>query len=153
AAQHAGALNDAQRLFGWLYRRHAAAVCAKLCVSASRSHVDDLAQETWLRAWKRLESFKTGSFRAWIIPVASNCKIDWQRKRRPDSLADDSRIADRPSDADDQSEHDSRAKVLRECLSKLDGRRRRVIEGLFYDASDYDAVCRDLGITANAAYK
>lgn len=154
AAQSASAIEDAQRLFEVLYRRHGRAVLARLATSAVRSLADDLAQETWMRAWKRLESFKTGSFRAWILTIATNCRIDRQRRKSVPLLAPDAEVADGAAKSGSESlETEERVTVLRKCLSKLDERRRRVIVGIYYERTDYEAVCRELGITPNAAYK
>jgi RNA polymerase sigma-70 factor, ECF subfamily len=154
SSKEGDAPDEAQRLFEVLYRRHGRAVLARLAVSASRSHADDLAQEAWMRAWKRLDSFKTGSFRAWILTIATNCRIDRQRRRSESLLAPDSDVADGSAEIEeDRVEQTERTTVLRDCLSKLDDRRRRVIVGLFYEKTDYEAVCRELGITTNAAYK
>ncbi len=44
---------------------------------------DDLAQETFLRALGRLDSFAPGTnMRAWLLRIASNAFFDGQRKRR-----------------------------------------------------------------------
>ena len=154
ASQQASASDEAQQLFEILYRRHGRAVLARLAASASRSHADDLAQEAWLRAWKRLDSFKSGSFRAWILTIATNCRIDRQRRRSESLLAPDSDVADGSFGIEeDRVEQTERTNVLRDCLSKLDERRRRIIVGLFYEKTDYEAVCQELGITTNAAYK
>lgn len=154
SAQAAEEIDEARRRFEMLYCRHAAAVLARLSISASRSQAEDLAQETWMRAWKKLDSYKTGSFRAWILAIATNCRVDWQRKRPLRLLSADADVSDAsPGIEQERSDHDERARVLRNCLSKLDDRRRKVIVGLFYEKTDYDAVCRELGITSNAAYK
>lgn len=45
--------------------------------------VDDLAQETFIKAYKALSSFQFGfSFSAWLYRIASNTCIDFLRKKR-----------------------------------------------------------------------
>jgi RNA polymerase sigma-70 factor, ECF subfamily len=46
---------------------------------------DDAAQEIWLRALRRIGSFRPrgkGSFRKWISTIARNCVIDLERRHR-----------------------------------------------------------------------
>jgi RNA polymerase sigma-70 factor (ECF subfamily) len=152
--QEAHRLDEAHRLFEIIYCRHARAVLARLSNSTSRNQAEDLAQETWLRAWRKLGTFKEGSFRAWILTIALNCRIDWQRRRTMLRLAVDADVPDGSAEVErEKLDRIEQAQVLRDCLSKLDERRRKVIAGLFYEKIDYEAVCRELGITASAAYK
>jgi RNA polymerase sigma-70 factor (ECF subfamily) len=44
---------------------------------------DDLSQEAFLRAWRKLESFdQTKKFSAWLFAIARNVAFDHLRKRR-----------------------------------------------------------------------
>jgi RNA polymerase sigma-70 factor, ECF subfamily len=152
--QSGGKLAEAQRRFETLYRRHAAAVLARLSAAASRRQAEDLAQETWMRAWKRLDSFTKGSFRAWILTIATNCRTDWYRRPPLRLLTDDGAVPDGSArTAEEESDHEERARILRDCLAKLDERRRKVIVALLYEESEYKVLCDELGITADAAYK
>lgn len=43
----------------------------------------DLAQETFIKAWRALPSFKMdASFYTWLYRIAHNCSYDWLRKRK-----------------------------------------------------------------------
>ena len=64
-----------------LVERHGRPLMAYL--TAKSPEAEDLYQETWLRAIRRIESFKGGSFRAWLTVIARNCMIDQIRRRRP----------------------------------------------------------------------
>jgi RNA polymerase sigma-70 factor (ECF subfamily) len=154
AAQEAANPKKAHRFFGILYRRHAAAVAACLYSLAWPIQIDDLAQDTWMRAWAKLNTFKTGSFRAWILQIARRCCVDSKRRSRPQLLPFDADVLDpSPQIEREQAEQAERAEVLRDCLSKLDDRRRRVLVELLYENADYETVCRKLGLTSDAAYK
>lgn len=62
--------------FRLLYRRHAGALHAfvQRWLDAEPDRVDDVLQETWLRAVQRLSSFEwRSSFRTWLIAIAVNC--------------------------------------------------------------------------------
>jgi RNA polymerase sigma-70 factor (ECF subfamily) len=52
------------------------------CVSGDSHDAEDLTQETFLRAWNRLDSFCPGSgMRAWLLKIASNAWRDVGRRR------------------------------------------------------------------------
>ena len=46
---------------------------------------EDVAQETFIRAYKKSEQFRGGSYRSWLMRIASNLCYDQMRswKRRP----------------------------------------------------------------------
>ena len=64
--------------FDDLVRRHAGAVTAyarALC--RDRWRAEEAVQETFLRAWKYLDSYdRRGSFEGWLIRICRNCIID-----------------------------------------------------------------------------
>ena len=64
-----------------LVERHGRSLMAYL--RAKSPEAEDLYQETWLRAIRRIESFRGGSFRAWLTVIARNCMIDQYRRRQP----------------------------------------------------------------------
>jgi RNA polymerase sigma-70 factor (ECF subfamily) len=63
-----------QAAFGELVRRHQGRVRGYLGrVARDPALADDLAQETFIRAWDRLAGFRgTGNFAAWLMKIAHN---------------------------------------------------------------------------------
>jgi len=94
--------------FDQLVRRHQASVRGFLCRMVSEpSLADDLAQETFLKAWKNLSRWRGadqagGSFRGWLFSIAVNAAHDQRRsharsqKRDTDWLADQDQVASPP---------------------------------------------------------
>jgi RNA polymerase sigma-70 factor, ECF subfamily len=70
--------------FSVLMNRHKAAVTR--CIGAivkNRSDVEDLVQETFLKAWLRLSTFRfEANFRTWITRVAVNEALGLHRRQR-----------------------------------------------------------------------
>ena len=54
------------------------------------SAAEDIAQETFIAAFRGINSFKGGNFKAWLLRIASNACIDQlrSRKRRPTTSLD-----------------------------------------------------------------
>lgn len=76
----------ADRDFDELVRTHAGAVSAYARAIASDPWTaEDAVQETFLRAWKYLDSFRaTGSFEGWLLRICRNCLIDLAACRPPE---------------------------------------------------------------------
>ena len=67
-----------------LYRRHAAAaygLAVRLCGTAA---AEDVAQEAWIRAMRRLEAFdRRSAFRTWLCGIVVNCcRERWRLHQR-----------------------------------------------------------------------
>lgn len=77
-----------QQAFGGLVERHQQLVRGYLLRLCKGDHAgaDDLAQNTFLAAWRRIDSFRAdGSFEAWLMRIATNeFRMAW-RKRGPDT--------------------------------------------------------------------
>jgi RNA polymerase sigma-70 factor (ECF subfamily) len=49
---------------------------------------EEVFQDTWLKAMRKIAYFKGGSFKAWLTTIARNCVIDRARKSRPTASLD-----------------------------------------------------------------
>src|ERR1051325_5154416 len=66
-----------------LVRRHATAVARFLGAAGAGDDVEDLVQETFFRAFRKIESYRGGaSFRTWVIAIGSNALKDSRRRLR-----------------------------------------------------------------------
>lgn len=73
-----------ERRFETLVRRHHVAVTAYArAMASSAALAEDAVQETFLRAWRYLDSFRgDGSFEGWLIRICRHCVIDLERTER-----------------------------------------------------------------------
>lgn len=62
------------------YQRQVFAICMNLL--RDRMAAEDVAQETFLRAWSALDSFRGDSARSWLLRIASNRCLDLLRQRQ-----------------------------------------------------------------------
>ena len=76
--------NDDQNAFGELVRRHQGMVRAQLrsLMHGDHSGTDDIAQETFLIAWKKLHQFRGDArFSTWLYRIAYSCFLQSLRRR------------------------------------------------------------------------
>ena len=86
--------------FNRLVDRHQRAVRNFLRgVGAGPDDADDIAQETFLTAWRRARTFKGGSVRAWLCSIAWRKALDsrrrWSRGMRRDGAYHEAGVDDR----------------------------------------------------------
>ena len=96
-------VTDDRHAFTELVKRHQSSVRACLRKLAAGNHAlaDDLAQETFILAWRHLGSFRQEArFSTWLYRIATNCWLAHNRKRREELLGD--RI-DAVADGDDDT--------------------------------------------------
>ena len=78
-------VDDDQHAFGELVRRHQSAVRGLLrqLTRTDLALADDLAQETFLRVYKNIRSFRgEAKFSTWLYRIAYNCFRENARKRK-----------------------------------------------------------------------
>jgi RNA polymerase sigma-70 factor (ECF subfamily) len=61
------------------YQRQVYNLCLRMLDAAA---AEDAAQEAFITAYRRLDSFRGGSFRAWLLRIAANTCCDELRRRR-----------------------------------------------------------------------
>lgn len=77
-------LTDDRQAFTQLVRRHQGLVRAQLrrLTGGDTAWADDLAQETFLLAWRKLSLFRgEARFSTWLFRVAHNCFLQARRRR------------------------------------------------------------------------
>ena len=122
------------------------------------SDVEDLVQETFIKAYKALDKFKFNySFSAWIYRIASNNTIDFLRKRRFDTFSIDKPIGNAEDenyfeiednsyspDADLISEQ--KADIIKAAIDTLPDNYREIIILRHEEELDYKAIAEQLDL-------
>jgi RNA polymerase sigma-70 factor (ECF subfamily) len=148
---------DRERLFSTLVLDHQAGLRAFIrMLGADAAAVDDLAQETFLVAYRRLDEFdRTLPAGPWLRGIARNLVANQRR-----SLARWARLVrpgldeafDGAGQTDDQAERlhlDDLVGHLRDCVERLPAHARALIAAR-YGADDEDSAAAAAGRNANA---
>jgi RNA polymerase sigma-70 factor, ECF subfamily len=87
----AAARDGDRAAFGRLYERYARMVHGVLLAKVPVGEVDDLVQDVFIRALRRLSTLREiGSFGAWLTAIARNVANDYHRRSVPEEpLTDD----------------------------------------------------------------
>ena len=123
-----------------LVERHAQSLSRFAASQGVREEVDELVQDTFVRAFAAIESFRAdSSFRTWLFTIERRLMLDRRRsqRRRKDDTEIDERDAATGFDALDSIVADETGRRIREAVAKLSPMQRdvftlRVTEGLSY---------------------
>lgn len=95
---------------------------------SSRAPIDDLTQETYIRAWRfREEIAKHQSIKSWIAKIAVNVSYDWGRKT---ATQNNLQLTEFP-DHQDTSVHMDQRIFADEILTQIDAESRVMLELLY----------------------
>ena len=102
-------VGDDRHAFAELVKRHQSGVraCLRKLTAGNHALADDLAQDTFVLAWRNLKSFRQEArFSTWLYRIATNCWLAQARKRREELLGDrDAELVDDADDAPDGDAH------------------------------------------------
>ncbi|HEU5357639.1 MAG TPA: sigma-70 family RNA polymerase sigma factor [Gemmatimonadales bacterium] len=163
-APESGAPEDVDLVAGWragdqaaataLVARHTGAVARFLHSSgAPPADLDDLVQEAFFRAFRRIDSWRgDAGFRAWLISIAGNLLRDqWRRRKGRRILPLDDRDLAGADAPDGEVEADEAAERIRAELGRLPRLQREVFLLRVQEGAGYEEIARALGTTSGAA--
>lgn len=98
----------------------------------------DATQETFVSAWRRIDSYRGGSFRAWLLRIATNASYDELRRQRrrpadyieemPGSESDDGApLAASSPTPENAAEQNALQQAIADCIQGLSEDQRAVI--------------------------
>ncbi len=132
-----------------LHDEHASALwgfCLHL-TGNDRTHAEDVAQETLLRAWRNASVLEEsrGSVRSWLFTVARNIVIDeWRSKRNKREIPTDD-LTDL-SGSEDRTDQLLLSWVVAEALTQLSQEHRAVLLACYYRGQSVAEASRRLGV-------
>ncbi len=142
-----------QRAAAALVERHAPAVARFAASLGVRDEVDELVQDTFVRAFQSLDSFRADSqLRTWLFTICKRLLLDRRRaeRRRRDVAEVDERDAATEYDALDVMVGDELAERLRDALGELTALQREVFSLRVNEGMAYAEIAQVVGSTEGA---
>ncbi len=141
--------------FARLYDRYIDVVVRRIShLMGPSGNVDDVAQETFLRAMKALPGFRGDSpFRHWILRIATSATFDEQRRTSRSIwrlFAEPEEIDQRASDARSVEAYADLAAVHR-ALRRLSPRLREVVVQFELEGQSLAEIAAELGVSIHTA--
>lgn len=140
--------------FTAIVHEHWSAVYRLLYSMTGNSHdTEDLTQETFLRALKRLDTFEPGTrMRAWLLRIAANAFFDVQRKRQRLTFQTlEQEQADSSPRPEDRLELAEQSELLKTALAQLTDLTRMVFHLRAVEDLSFREIAVLAGTTEQAA--
>ena len=152
------AMNGDQKAFADLHDRYRDAIYFMLLKMVSnKSDAEDLTIEAFGKAFRSLDTFTPSfAFSTWLFKIATNNCIDFIRKKQAspsiiDQGSDEMDIytiniqADTP-DPEEELINRQRVAELREVVSQLKPRYKRLVELRYYKEYSYEEISKELNL-------
>jgi len=137
-----------------IVERHAQALARFAVSSGERSEVDELVQDTFVRAFHSLDGFRgESSFRTWLFTIERRLLLDRRRaeKRRRDRTEIQEDDAATAYDALDSVVADETQQRLRAAMERLSPTQREVFSLRVGEGLSYKEIAEAVGTTEGAA--
>lgn len=115
----------------------------------------DALQEAFIIAYRRLGTYRGGSFRAWLMRITTNqCYDELRRVRRRPSVSveamgeetgDDPAIPDGSDTPEEVAEQRELQQAIQQCITSLNPDQRVVLVMCDVDGMDYQAIADSVG--------
>ena len=115
-------------------------------LTGDRQEAEDIAQDTFVQAYVKLESFHGASaFFTWLYRIAFNLTVSRSRKKRPTISVDVAREKGGEPEAETQDvgtamEREEDVQQLKEALDKLSEEHRAILLLREIEGNDYDTI-------------
>jgi len=137
-----------------LVERHASALARFAVSSGERNDVEELVQDTFVRAFNSLDGFRgESSFRTWLFTIQRRLLLDRRRaeKRRRDRDELQETDASTEYDALDSVVADETQRRMRDAVKRLSPTQREVFTLRITDGLSYKEIAEAVGTTEGAA--
>jgi RNA polymerase sigma-70 factor (ECF subfamily) len=143
-----------ERAASALVARHAAALARFAVASGERNEVDELVQDTFVRAFNSLDGFRgESSFRTWLFTIERRLLVDRRRaeKRRRDRVEIQEDDASTEYDALDGVVASETERRMRQAVSRLSPTQKEVFTLRVAEGLSYKEIAAAVGTTEGAA--
>lgn len=141
--------NGISEMLGVLFERyHVPLFNFYLKLTGSRPVSEDLVQEVFFRILKYRHSYRLDTpFRAWMYQIARNARLDYLRKRKPEtSFEPEMSPSIEPTDTAQQTQE---TELLRTALMQISEDKREVLVLSRFQDLKYEEIAQMLGCEVN----
>lgn len=124
-------------------------------IMGDSSSANDAAQEAMITAYRRLNTFRGGSFKAWLLRIVTNrCYDELRRRKRQRQTsftdltpedADEPPLADDSDTPEDIAQARELQRAVQRCIDRLNPDQKIVLVLCDIDGLDYEDISQQVG--------
>ncbi|MDY6372791.1 MAG: sigma-70 family RNA polymerase sigma factor [Bacteroidales bacterium] len=138
-------LDNNTAAYGKLMNRYTIQVYnAAIRLVNDEDEASDVTQQAFIQAYRQLDSWRGGSFGAWVVIIANHIALRMleKEKRRPTVPLDDN--TDTPDDTYDERK-EKRLQTMETAIERLPDEERRIIKWHYYEKISLKDISTRLG--------
>ena len=121
----------------------------------NRATAEDITQDTFISAFRKISSYRGGIFRAWLFRIAKNASLDYLRKvaRRGESSIEEDIVYFSEIVEDDSQDpladalNSELARLIDHCLDSLSEDHRFAMVMIDIEGYQYDEAAESIGVS------
>jgi RNA polymerase sigma-70 factor (ECF subfamily) len=126
-----------------------------------REDIDEVVQQTFLSAWKKIDEFKRVNetlerdFVRWICTIAKFQSLGYVRKHRGSRMLFDSELVSKLADLQlqDDVHQENRRLALSDCIEKLAPKQKDLVLRYYRSTESAAEIAKQDGVTPQAIFK
>lgn len=132
--------------YGEIVKRYEKAIgrYIKRVINQAEEEVEDLVQETFVKAYENIQGFDTKKkFSSWIYRIAHNICIDYFRKKKPLSLnveEQEETLVSSEKLIEELEIENEKKRQIQKAVEKLDIKYKEVVLLYFFEDKSYDEI-------------
>ena len=126
-------------------------------IMGETSSANDAAQEAMITAYRRLDTFRGGSFKAWLLRIVTNrCYDELRRRKRQRQTtfsdltpedADEPPLADESDTPEEIAQSRELQREVQRCINRLNADQKLVLVLCDIEGLDYGEISEQVGAT------
>ena len=121
----------------------------------NRAAAEDITQDAFISAFRKISSYRGGIFRAWLFRIAKNAALDHLRKmaRRPETSIDEDIVYFSETVQDDSADpladalNSELGRLIEHCLGGLSDDHRFAMVMVDVEGYQYDEAAESIGVS------
>lgn len=147
------ACKGSKEAFGAIYKLYYTKIYRYCRINlSSETEAEDLAQETFLKAWRALPTFSTyhgSSVQAFLFRIARNSMIDLSRKKKELPL-DTALEIESKEDIEEELDRKNNIETVQKALLKLEDNERQLVVLRFFEEMQSKDIAQILNLNEGA---